>query len=153
MGAIASQITSLTSVYSIVYSDADQRKHQSVTGLCAVNSPGTGEFPAQMASYAENASIRWRHHELSGRGAWCIPQMTFYFRHCTIRIQRHSSFQKSDDGFVSPMRNRHQICFRYYVTDPPHKLTSCGFTTSRFNCIYRPFPSTHDGYECWDLFS
>ena len=25
-----------------------------VTGLCAVNSPGTGEFPAQMASYAEN---------------------------------------------------------------------------------------------------
>ena len=29
MGAIASQITSLTIVYSIVYSDADQRKHQS----------------------------------------------------------------------------------------------------------------------------
>ena len=33
-----------------------------VTGLCAGNSPGTGEFPAQMASYAENVSIRWRHH-------------------------------------------------------------------------------------------
>ena len=29
MGAIASQITSLTIVYSIVYSDSDQRKHQS----------------------------------------------------------------------------------------------------------------------------
>ena len=29
MGAIASQITSLTIVYSTVYSDADQRKHQS----------------------------------------------------------------------------------------------------------------------------
>ena len=29
MGPIASQITSLTSVYSIVYSEADQRKHQS----------------------------------------------------------------------------------------------------------------------------
>ena len=28
-----------------------------VTGLCAGNSPGTGEFPAQMASYAENVSI------------------------------------------------------------------------------------------------
>ena len=25
-----------------------------VTGLCAGNSPVTGEFPAQMASYAEN---------------------------------------------------------------------------------------------------
>ena len=35
------------------------------TGLCAGNSPGTGEFPAQMASNAENVSIWWRHHDLS----------------------------------------------------------------------------------------
>ena len=28
-----------------------------VTGLCAGNSPGTGEFPAQMTSDAENVSI------------------------------------------------------------------------------------------------
>ena len=33
-----------------------------VTGLCAGNSPEAGEFPAQMASNAENASIWWRHH-------------------------------------------------------------------------------------------
>ena len=33
-----------------------------VTGLCAGNSPMTGEFPAQMASNAENVSIWWRHH-------------------------------------------------------------------------------------------
>ena len=59
MGTIASQITSLTIVYSTVYSDADQRKHQKrrATGLCAGNSPGTGEFPAQMASDAENVSF------------------------------------------------------------------------------------------------
>ena len=36
MGAIASQITSLTIVYSIVYSDADQRKHQSYASLAFV---------------------------------------------------------------------------------------------------------------------
>ena len=36
MGAMASQITSLTIVYSIVYSDADQRKHQSATSLAFV---------------------------------------------------------------------------------------------------------------------
>ena len=36
-----------------------------VTGLCAGNSPGTGEFPAQMASYAENVSI------------WCIKCFHF----------------------------------------------------------------------------
>ena len=33
-----------------------------VAGLCAGNSPGTGEFPAQMNSNAENVSIWWRHH-------------------------------------------------------------------------------------------
>ena len=33
-----------------------------VTGLCEGNSPGTGEFPAQRASNAENASIRRCHH-------------------------------------------------------------------------------------------
>ena len=32
-----------------------------VAGLCVVNSLRTGEFPAQMASNAENASIWWCH--------------------------------------------------------------------------------------------
>ena len=36
MGAIASQITSLTIVYSTVYSDTDQRKHQSSESLAFV---------------------------------------------------------------------------------------------------------------------
>ena len=36
MEAIASQITSLTIVYSVVYSDADQRKHQSSASLAFV---------------------------------------------------------------------------------------------------------------------
>ena len=36
MGAIASQITSLTIVYSTVYSDADQRKHQNSASLAFV---------------------------------------------------------------------------------------------------------------------
>ena len=34
-----------------------------VTGRCEGNSPGTGEFSAQIASNAEKASIWWRHHE------------------------------------------------------------------------------------------
>ena len=64
MTTVASQITSLTVVYSIVYSGADQRKHQSRTRhwpLCG-EFTGAGEFPAQMASNAENVSIWWRHH-------------------------------------------------------------------------------------------
>ena len=49
-----------------------------VTGLCAGNSPETGEFAAQRASNAENVSIWWRHHVNIWRSAiwsssleWC----------------------------------------------------------------------------------
>ena len=58
MGTMASLITSLTIVYSIVYSGADQRnlKPPLHWPLCG-DSPGTGEFPTQMASNAENVSI------------------------------------------------------------------------------------------------
>ena len=67
MNTISSQITSPAIVYQTVRSGPDQRKHQSsirVTGLCAGNSPGTGEFPIQMASNAANVSIWWRHHAM-----------------------------------------------------------------------------------------
>ena len=49
MSAMVSQITSLTIVYSIVYSGANQRKHQSSASpaICAGNSPVTDEFPAR----------------------------------------------------------------------------------------------------------
>ena len=62
---LQSLITSLTIVYSTVYSGTDKKNPLKlrVTGLCAGNSPVTGEFPAQMASDAENASIWWRHHQ------------------------------------------------------------------------------------------
>ena len=63
MTTIASQITSLTVVYSTVYSGPDQRniKAPSHWPLCG-EFTGTGEIPAQRASYAENVSIWWRHH-------------------------------------------------------------------------------------------
>ena len=69
MGTIASQITSLTIVYSAVYSGADKKKTSKlrVTGLCAGNSLVTGKFPAQMAHNAKNVSIWWRHHAMAWR--------------------------------------------------------------------------------------
>ena len=62
MGAIASQITSLTIVYSSVYSD--QRKYQSSASLAFVWGihQGPVNSPPQMASDAENVSIWWRRH-------------------------------------------------------------------------------------------
>ena len=74
MGAIASQITSLTIVYSNVYSDADQRKHQSSASMAFVR-----EIPAQMASNMENVSIWWRHHvpthyiDIGSWVTWFVP--------------------------------------------------------------------------------
>ena len=65
MSAMGSRITSLTAVYSSVYSGADKKKTSKlrVTDLCEGNSPVTGEFPAQRASNADNVSIWWRHHD------------------------------------------------------------------------------------------
>ena len=56
MGTVASQITRLTIVYSTVYSDADQRKHQSSASLAfvrgihrrPVNSPHKGPVTLKM---------------------------------------------------------------------------------------------------------
>ena len=67
MGMLASQITSLTIVYSIDYSGTDKKNIKAPRHwpLCG-EFTGTGEFPAQRASYAENVSIWWRHHEREG---------------------------------------------------------------------------------------
>ena len=60
MSATASEV-------SIVYSAVFRRRSKKTsklrdTCLCEGNSPVTGEFPAQRASVAANASIWWRHH-------------------------------------------------------------------------------------------
>ena len=71
MGAMASQITSLTSVCSAICLMRRSKKTSKlrVTGPCVGNSPVTGEFPAHRTSNAKNVSIWWRHH---GRGIWCV---------------------------------------------------------------------------------
>ena len=65
MDAMASQITSLTIVYSTVHSGTDQRKHQSSASIAfvrgihrwRVNSPHKGPVTRKIFS------IWWRHHE------------------------------------------------------------------------------------------
>ena len=78
MGTIASQITSLTIVYSTVYSDADQRKHQSSASLAfvwgihrgPVNSPHKGPVTRKMFPFDDvimslwpcnSMSVNWTH--------------------------------------------------------------------------------------------
>ena len=66
MSVMASQITSLTIVYSTVYLRRRSKK----------TSKETGEFHAQMAGYAENASISWRHHVYCVYITLYIPLLT-----------------------------------------------------------------------------
>ena len=65
MSAMASQITSLTIVYSNVYSRRRSKKTSKLctSGLCDGNSSVTGEFSAQRARDAGIVSIWLRHHE------------------------------------------------------------------------------------------
>ena len=59
MGAMESQITSLTIVYSTVHSDADQRKHQSSASLAFVRevhrSPGKSPVTRKMFPFDDVA--------------------------------------------------------------------------------------------------
>ena len=85
-----------------------------VTGLCAENSPGTGEFSAQKGSNAENVFIWWSHHGrkitlthswfLSRSGwpgcdetlSWCVALPTrciyqvsnWYLKACWKKVQK-----------------------------------------------------------------
>ena len=59
-----------------------------VNGLCVGNSPVTGEFPAQMASYAENVSIWWRHHAYNVIAYNSEQQLSMCDRQETFDIKR-----------------------------------------------------------------
>ena len=84
MSTIASQITSLTIVYSIVYSDADQRKHQSSASLAFVRGIHGGPvnsshkwpvsrkmFPFDDVIMLYNWSDLWK--------TWCRPEFVNLF--------------------------------------------------------------------------
>ena len=91
MGAIASQITSLTIVYSIVYSDADHRKHQSSASLAfvrgihwgPVNSPHKWPVTRKMFPFDDVIMINfmcytiWRY--LVGYLEWRVSISEFVF--------------------------------------------------------------------------
>ena len=65
------------------------------TGLCAGNSPVTGEFPAQRANNAENVSLWWRHH---GRD-WQESNGLWLFYNRDIFIVRRAGLLWSQQDF------------------------------------------------------
>ena len=114
MGAIASQITILTIVYSIVYSDADQRKHQSSAWLAFVR--GIHRGPAQMASYAENVSIWWRHHDFAPNS-----------QHDLKPLVKKYDYQARPASFTNILNAR-----LLYIVRIRRKLITCSYTMLLF---------------------
>ena len=61
-----------------------------VTGLCAGNSPVASELPAQKASNAENVSIWWRHHVMTGKDiSYPVPLIHLIFQLTNYLQQNH----------------------------------------------------------------
>ena len=82
MGAIASQITSLMIVHSIVYSDADQRKHQSsaslafVRGIHRVPVTSPHQWPVTRKMFPFDDVIMRSTVSLSNLYSWKRPLLT-----------------------------------------------------------------------------
>ena len=99
MDAMTSHITSLTIVYSTVYTGADQRKHQSSARhwLCAGNSPVNSPhkwpvtqkmFPFMTSSWHSWASVKWWMGQT--RPPFCVTQFVQPIR-STLVVMLHTS--------------------------------------------------------------
>ena len=111
MRAITSQITSLTIVYSIVYSDADQRKHQSSASLGfvqgvhrgPVNSPHKWPVTPKMFPFDDVIMHSGDYADkLWGNDEWSMnPQNSFARRFTVINHIYGENFKR---GFSRPHR-------------------------------------------------
>ena len=139
MGAMASQITS----HDCLLNRSLRRRSKKtsklrVTGLCAGNSPVTGEFPAQMTSNAENVSIWWRHHDgdaptrcsMDGTTVWQVAQSSvlsyvmqlLLSRSFEISLKKLGQTSKSRPlclglNVSTTLKKNHNIKSKYLPTD------------------------------------
>ena len=100
-----------------------------VTGLCVGNSPGTGEFPTQMASNAENVSIWWHHHEIISLGIGnshnkvkTVMKSTYFCQGVPIWVQWHFYIEwplislKPCSFNIETLNNNNTILNMFHVT-------------------------------------
>ena len=127
MGTIASQITSLTTVYSTVYSDADQRKHQSSASLAFVRGIHRGPV---------NSPHKWS--VMRDDVIMCNTYM--YMPHSASNIARHWQMASQIDKGVS-FETEHkygafQICASYlYFRWPVCVRSDLGLWSINSNCL------------------
>ena len=98
---------------SFIQARSKKTSNLRVTGLRVGNSPETGEFPAQMASNAENVSIWWRHH-------------AFWNSESRFRIWMSNSFQN-----YSWWRNDMEMLFALLALCEGNPPVTSGFPSQR----------------------
>ena len=124
MGAMASQITSLTCLFNRSFRRRSNKTSKlRVTGLCEGNSPVTGEFPAQMASNAEKGS----HLMTSSR---CIAVCSLL---CYVPDALEGSLILSVDGEIGGS----DVLFKFFrhITRTLQRMTLIANPNANFYCI------------------
>ena len=144
MGTTASQITSLTIVYSTVYSDADQRKHQSSASLAfvrgihrgSVNSPHKWQVTRKM--FPIDDVMDWRENSWF---SWYLQQ----WRHECHGVSTHRQMNRLSNSLLKKQNINvpHFCSFMMEIhrlpVVLPHKET----------IVRKPFHWRHHTYSLW----
>ena len=113
MNAIASQITSLTIVYSIVYSDAHQRKHQSSASLAFVR--GIHRGPVNSRHKWPVTRKMFTFDDVIMKYDFLYSDCPYYYSSCAFHVwhTRHGvEIMKSYMLFINPMlQNMREIAY------------------------------------------
>ena len=146
MGAIASQITSLTIVYSTVYSDADLSNYQSPASLAFVRGIHRGPVNSPQ-KWPVTRKIWWRHHDLSRSSllmkSWhrwvmwskyskqvrffLVPLITYTDRFFQLTLLDHFLHTGADNAFKSHLHGIGQMILQYQFTHEG-RVTHLGVT-------------------------
>ena len=149
MTTVASQITSLTVVYSTVYSDADQRKHQSSASLAFVWGIHRDRWILRTKGQLRgNVSIWWRHHEYCCICVHCQWRVIFQLYHQYLDpsqnidgLSRYGIFiikiQRSSDRLIFIMGLPILVRRHVYIEMGPHKsIRMCHHLDPLFHLRY-----------------
>ena len=107
-----------------------------VTGLCAGNSPGTGEFSAQMTHSAENVSIWWRHHDVHHPLFWKTKN---FYPTCSIALLLIPCYWLVPSEYCYLTTRRVNMCILVLRRYPVGNLISCFLYATWFLMTYSSF--------------
>ena len=110
-----------------------------VTGLCVGNSPGTGEFPAQMSSSAENVSIWW---QWQWQWQWNNLYCQGTYKSCTESYDENKTSNRTIIHEIYRTWQRGREAIMAYV--PQYQLY-------QRDCVFGV--QSRNSAECWNSFN